>query len=90
MKIKIVNISEVMDTQKNPTLCLSPHRYFMDCHKCTNFQNALRKHKYDIETTIKLIPCKPQLRKSFIELCKQKQKLLEELRKIEEKIKEDG
>ena len=89
MKVAIVDVKDVLDPEKNPTLCLSPLRFTGQCHKCGKFQLALaNNYNNDIERAIKSMKCKPQIDPIFIELHKEKLALLKQLRKIKKKIKE--
>ena len=49
MKVAIVDIRDILDEKKNPTLCLSPLRYTGDCIRCESFKRALRNNNYDID-----------------------------------------
>jgi len=88
MKVAIVNIKDILDEKKNPTLCLSPLRYTNDCIRCPRFQRALQKNQYDILLTINTLKCKPQVSEETIKLFERKKELLEELRKINKEIEE--
>ena len=97
METKVVNLSEI--TEDNPTLCLSPLRVFNACHRCKHFSYRLQylKKKYAnenlsveelIDRVIEEIPCKPHLKKEFVELLKKKTELLQELAEVQKKIDE--
>lgn len=95
MQTKIVSLKEI--TEDNPTLCLSPLRVFNACHRCEHFSWRLRYYKRNypdlsieemIEKVIADIPCKPHLKKEFVELLKKKTKLLQELAEVQKKIDE--
>jgi len=89
MKVAVVNSKDVLDPEKNPTLCLSPLRFMGQCHKCGKFQLALtNNYGNDIEKAINSMKCKPQIDPIFIELHKKKLTLLKQLREINKKIKE--
>ena len=78
MKAKVVSFSEL--TTDNPTLCLSVHRVFEDCHKCQVY-----KSKHD-KTKLK---CKPRLRPETLALIELKQRTLEQLNRINKQLGED-
>jgi len=95
MQTKVINLSEI--AENNPTLCLSPLRVFNACHKCNHFLSRLQyyKRKYPdmsidemIERAIADIPCKPHVKKEYVELLKKKTKVLQELAEVQKKIDE--
>ena len=89
MKVAIVNVDDVLDPEKNPTLCLSPLRFTGQCRKCRKFQLALaNNYNNDIERAIKSMKCKPQIDPIFIELHKKKLALLKQLRELNKKMEE--
>jgi len=89
MRVVVVNVDDVLDSEKNPTLCLSPLRFTGQCHKCGKFQLALtNNYGNDIEKAINSMKCKPQIDPLFIELHKKKLTMLKQLREINKKIKE--
>jgi len=86
MKVAIIDVKDILDEKRNPTLCLSPLRYTGDCIRCESFKIALRNKNCDIDLTIKTMKCKPQVSKKAIKLFKKKKELLEELRRINKVI----
>ena len=89
MRVAVVNVKDILDPEKNPTLCLSPLRYTGECHKCQKFKFALtNNYGNDIEKAIKSMKCKPQIDPIFIELHKKKLTLLKQLRELNKKMEE--
>ena len=88
MKVAVVDIKDILDTKKNPTLCLSPLRYTGNCIRCDKFKRALQNNKYNIRLTVKTMECKPQISEDTIRLFERKEEILKELRKINKKIEE--
>lgn len=97
MEAKVVSVKDVV--KNNPTLCLSPARYFEKCHKCSVFQKMLqcqmKKHEQEnlsikelIEIAVSEMSCKPQIKNEVIELLARKQELLQELAEIRRRIDE--
>jgi len=95
MEIKVVSASDM--TKDNPTLCMSPLRFFDACHRCEHFSWRMQylKKKYAdenmsidelINRVLEDMPCKPRLKKEFIELLKKKTELLQELGEIQRQI----
>ncbi len=100
MKVKIVTLKEVMES---PTLCISPLRYFDDCHNCKTLLDGIagvrrlaRLQKLElpieevVEEAIRNLKCKPNVRPEIIELLKRKEKLLAELKELDEKLERAG
>lgn len=65
-----IKLSEIAN---NPSLCLSPLRAMQKCYQCDVFVRAKDKSK---------LTCKPQIPPNIQVLIERKEKLLEELRKI--------
>ena len=88
VKSIIVDVKEILNKDKNPTICLSPLRYLGKCIECERFKQELRKNNFDIELVIKKMKCKPIVSKEQINAFKEKKMLLDKLRKVEKRIKE--
>lgn len=85
IKSVTVNINEITDNNKNPTLCLSAKRYTGHCASCTQFKNKFRKYK-TIEETLKHLECKPIITDELKKLIDRKTELKEKLEKIKQQI----
>ena len=67
MKYAVVSSKEIMDKEKNPTLCLSPKRYLEECLSCDVLKDKIRAvQRRDggsiqdaIKTALAEIKCKP-------------------------------
>ncbi|RLG16739.1 hypothetical protein DRN69_00195 [Candidatus Pacearchaeota archaeon] len=77
MKTVTVNSKEI---GKSPTLCMSPLRYLKECHKCDKFK------KRKLSEALKM-KCQPRIKPEILELLKRKEKLLEEIKEINEKLR---
>ena len=87
MKTAIVNISEITDKEKNPTLCLSAKRYTGHCASCQIFRYKLKKLK-SLDETIKSMKCKPIIDKEQLLLLKKQEILKKQLNETNKKIKD--
>jgi len=73
-QIKIVKVSELLDKEENPTLCLNPLRALGICHKCGKYLNFFSHSK-----THKL-KCNPQINPKIKSLMEQRRKEIREHR----------
>jgi len=87
MKTAIVNISEITDKEKNPTLCLYAKRYTGHCASCQIFRYKLKKLK-SLDETIKSMKCKPIIDKEQLLLLKKQEILKKQLNETNKKIKD--
>jgi len=78
MKFKTIDFTTLFDPTENPTYCLSPLRVFNECHKCSVFK--LAKGNEDN------LACKPNVTKRVRILMGKKQRLLQELRAINQEL----
>ncbi len=88
MTFSVVMSSDLFDRKKNPTLCLSPHRYTKSCHLCGNFRVKVRTVS-SIEE-LKDMKCKPRFDESAISdyllKLEKNRECTEELRRIRKRI----
>lgn len=88
MKSKIVTSKDLFNKLENPTLCLSSFRVFDDCHKCSKYQDAVRKDRVD------KLKCKPQLSETYLKQIKpliaEKKSLIKKTRDIDIQIRKLG
>lgn len=100
MKTKAVSLKKVCES---PTFCLNPLRYFDECHRCDVFtsrvagiRRRVRQQGGDtpvegvIDEAVDGLKCRPKLRSEIVELLKRKERILAELRGINEKLGEAG
>jgi len=80
MKSAIVNISEITDKEKNPTLCISPLRYTDNCYKCRIYKQEIRRKPLD------KIKCKPIVSNEVKRLPEQKRELLDKLAEVNKEL----
>lgn len=101
-KTAIVNVKEILDEEKNPTLCLSALRYTGGCASCPVFKQAQYYHKtyWDTKTqqtitvkkkrtideTIQNMPCNPLISKEKMELLYKKEELNKQIADIDKQI----
>jgi len=78
VKIKIVDVKDLLNPKENPTLCLSPLRVFDKCHNCPKWVRAYKNN------THRKMKCKPRLSPEILSLLKHRQKLQEMIRKIDQ------
>lgn len=79
MKSKVVTIKELTDD--NPTFCLSVLRVFNKCNECQHYKHFEYLKKLD------KLKCKPHLNPEYMALIKEKQKVTERAKTIDEQIK---
>jgi hypothetical protein len=87
MKVKIINFS---DLKKNQNLCLLTYPHFKNCAKCGQFQCQFKFNKFDINKTLKKMNCKPQLKKSHLNLMLRKIKINKRADKINKLFEKEG
>lgn len=86
MKTAIVNFSDVVDTEKNPTLCLSALRYTGGCYRCLGFKNVLKRAGGNLDEALKKVGCKPIITEEAVAELKELRRLKEERGLLQAKI----
>ena len=69
-------------TKDNPTLCLSAKRVTRQCQNCEIFREKLRKHRGNLEETLKHMKCHPLLTDEAIKTIKELEKVMKEADRI--------
>jgi len=100
MKMKVVSMMEVCGS---PTLCISPLRFFGECHRCDVFISRVAGERRRvrqqggnlpvekaIDRAISGLKCGPNVKGEIVALFKRKEELLAELHKINKKLEEAG
>jgi len=72
---RLVSKEEILTD--NPTMCLSPLRYFDLCHMCINVKKAYKAGK-----DITKLQCKPRIHNLTLELLEKRRTLVNELMRI--------
>lgn len=86
MKTAIVNFSDVGDTEKNPTLCLSALRYTGSCYRCLGFKSVLKRTGGNLEEAVKKVKCNPIITEEAVAAHKELRRLQGERGLLQAKI----
>ena len=92
MDAKVITVRDI--TENNPTLCMSPIRYFDRCYQCDVFKSVLKQNNGDILKTIETLGCNPHITDRAIFLIGQRETIKkatrEEIKKIDEELGEEA
>jgi len=90
MKSAIVDVKEITDKEKNPTLCISALRYVVKCVTCEVLKHAqydiIKKRKRTIKETLQYLKCKPIISKEQMDIWIMKEKLINDKAELDKKI----
>jgi len=75
VRSRLVSKEEILTD--NPTMCLSPLRYFDLCHMCINVKKAYKAGK-----DITRLRCKPRIQNLTLKLLEKRRTLVNELMRI--------
>lgn len=86
MKIAYVNSGDILDKEKNPTLCMSALRYTGGCLEC--LKRTLQMENYDLEKVLSKVLCNPIISEDMLRLYKEKERMQKEKRILQARIDE--
>lgn len=90
MKVAVVDVKEITDKDKNPTLCISPLRYVGKCVTCRVFKDAqydiIKERKRTVKETLQYLKCKPNISKEQMDILAMKEKLINDKAELDKKI----